>query len=59
MFAVESILFKTFDQKTFSATIWPLLKSSFEETSWRVKYSVVNMIGEICSSAGKVIVVNV
>jgi len=53
VFAVESILFKTYDLKAFNSTIWPILKSSFEEISWRVKYSIVNNIGEICNSAGR------
>jgi len=35
------------------STIWPVLKPTFEETSWRVKYSVVSNIGEIAASAGK------
>jgi len=53
MFAVESILFKSFENKTFMSLIWPILKPTFEEQSWRVKYAVVGSIGEICASAGK------
>ena len=27
--------------------IWPILKPTFEEQSWRVKYAVVGSIGEV------------
>jgi len=53
VFAVESLLFKTYESKFFMSTVWPILKPSFEDASWRVKYGVVTCIGEICASAGK------
>ena len=29
------------------ATIWPIVKPGFEETSWRVKYQTIANIGDV------------
>lgn len=53
IFAIESLMAKSYENKTFMNVIWPIIKPCFEENSWRVKYTLVANIGDIVASTGK------